>query len=121
MLTISTMRDNRKAPEVITIPGPHVVELPLRPLGLMQFEERRRKRNLAFLPRQAMRAGSCIAEIVADRRANPAVYHVLVQRDGSNEVLLWAQYHTQGEAERAAKAYVEECAATAASHHAAQG
>ena len=82
--------------------------------------ERRKTQNPSALPRQTLRAGACSAEIVMDRRADPAIYHVIIQRQGSPEIVVWAQYRTHAEAEQAAKLYVEECAALEVSRNAAK-
>jgi len=87
---------------------------------MQENRERRKTQNASALPRQTIRSGTCRAEIVVDRRANPAIYHVIIQRHDSEEIVAWAQYRTQSEAEQAAKIYVEECAASEAARNAAR-
>ena len=87
---------------------------------MQENRERRKTQNASALPRQTIRSGTCRAEIVVDRRANPAIYHVIIQRKGSPEIVVWAQYRTHAEAEQAAKLYVEECAALEVSRNAAK-
>ncbi len=56
------------------------------------------------------------ADILYDGRTQPAVYHYLVQREGSNEILHWHQESTE---ERAVKAAKKELQRLAREHKAA--
>lgn len=51
--------------------------------------------------------GELVAEILLDRRSGHAVYHYIVQRVGSAEVLEWSHQNTFIEAERMALAALE--------------
>jgi hypothetical protein len=43
------------------------------------------------------------ADILQDGRSQPAVYHYIIQREGSNEILHWNQESTKERAVRAAR------------------
>lgn len=43
------------------------------------------------------------ADILHDARTEPAVYHYIIQRKGSNEILHWSQERTQEKAINAAR------------------
>lgn len=43
------------------------------------------------------------ADILHDPRGKPPVYHYIVQRQGSNQILYWSQESTEEEAIRAAE------------------
>lgn len=53
--------------------------------------------------------GSFVADVLIDR-LNPTVFHWVVQRFGSPDILHWSQENTFEEAERAAEAYVNRLA-----------
>ena len=65
-----------------------------------------RKRNKP--PNTRLRVGNHIADILVDSRHPSAVYHWIVQRIGSAEILQWGQESTFAEAEAAAKSYLSE-------------
>jgi len=70
--------------------------------------ERRRTRKLAAIPRKRIKRGPFVAEIVSDRRASPRVYHCIVQRQDSPEVLMWTQENTLDEASEVARRHLAE-------------
>ena len=55
-----------------------------------------------------MRRGPFVAEIVSDRRASPRVYHCIVQRQDSAEILMWTQEKTLDEAADVAMRHLTE-------------
>jgi len=50
-----------------------------------------------------VRRGSYFADFRRDKRLMPEVYHCVIQRDGSSEVLAWSQYRSLQAAMRAAE------------------
>ncbi len=51
--------------------------------------------------------GEFFADILRDNRNQGVVYHFVVQRTGSSEILDWGQEPTEAEAVEAAKRYLE--------------
>jgi hypothetical protein len=54
--------------------------------------------------------GGFLADVVVDTHSQPPIYHWIVQRAGSAEVLHWAQETSFEEAERAAEAFLKQLA-----------
>ena len=46
------------------------------------------------------------ADIVCNRRSNPEIWHWVVQREGSAEILKWGQERQRSNAEAAARQYL---------------
>lgn len=61
-------------------------------------------------PNTRLEFGGYIADILVDRRHPSAIYHWIVQRVGSAEILQWGQETTFAEAEAAASGYLHELA-----------
>lgn len=53
-----------------------------------------------------LQVGDYYADFRRDKRLSPEVYHCIIQKDGSNEILSWSQYHTLESAQRAAEAEI---------------
>ncbi|HEX7960350.1 MAG TPA: hypothetical protein VF493_10555 [Terriglobales bacterium] len=51
------------------------------------------------------------ADIVCNHTSDPEIWHWVVQRDGSTDILKWGQERDRGAAEQAAKNYLESLAA----------
>ncbi len=51
-----------------------------------------------------------MADVVVDAHSQPTIYHWIVQRVGSSEVLHWAQETRFEEAERAAESFIRDLA-----------
>jgi hypothetical protein len=69
-------------------------------------DERRRQFAAARIPRIRMFRGDMVAEIIIERRKQPAVVHCVVQRQGSPEILLLQQFYSQEEAKAAAEHFM---------------
>ena len=41
-----------------------------------------------------LQSGPYYADFRRDRRLSPEVYHCVIQREGSTEILRWSQHHT---------------------------
>lgn len=52
---------------------------------------------------ERVRHGDYFADIRRDKRLSPEVYHCVVQREGSTEILAWSQYRSLEEALRFAE------------------
>lgn len=63
--------------------------------------ERRKTRIPSAIPRTLFRRGDYVAEILEDRRAK--IFHCLIQRRGSTEVLFYCQSASASEIETLAK------------------
>lgn len=50
-----------------------------------------------------LRRGPYFADFRRDRRTSPEVYHCIIQRDGSDDVLWWSQHRTLEAAMEAAE------------------
>lgn len=50
-----------------------------------------------------LRCGNYFADFRRDKRLTPKVYHCIIQRDGSTEILAWSQYRSLDAAIRAAE------------------
>ena len=50
-----------------------------------------------------LQQGSFYADFRRDRRLNPEVYHCIIQREGSTEILSWSQFRTLERAQLAAE------------------
>jgi hypothetical protein len=59
-----------------------------------------------------LREGPYFADFRRDQRLCPEVYHCIVQREGSSEVLGWSQYRTLEEAIEGAKQELKRLAIT---------
>jgi hypothetical protein len=49
-----------------------------------------------------IRKQQLFADILYDGRTEAAVYHYIIQREGSNQILYWSQENTEEEAVKAA-------------------
>lgn len=47
------------------------------------------------------------ADIIQDTRATPAVWHCIIQQQGSNKVIAWFQEQSEQEAQQSAAAELE--------------
>jgi hypothetical protein len=63
-----------------------------------------------------IRKQQLFADILYDGRSEAAVYHYIIQREGSNQILYWSQEKTEGEALQSA---TRELARLAEEHKAA--
>ena len=52
---------------------------------------------------ERLRRGDYYADFRCDKRLSPRVYHYIIQRDGSSEILAWSQYRSLDAAVRAAE------------------
>ena len=52
---------------------------------------------------ERLRQGNFYADFRRDRRLYPEVYHCVIQREGSNEILSWSQYRSLEKAMQAAE------------------
>ena len=48
-----------------------------------------------------------VADIIVDSKTDPPIYHWIIQRSGSADVLFWGQEHTFDEAEAAAYSCID--------------
>jgi hypothetical protein len=53
---------------------------------------------------ERLQRGPYYADFRRDKRLNPEVYHCVIQREGSSEILRWSQHHTLDEAMLEARA-----------------
>jgi len=53
---------------------------------------------------ERLQHGRFYADFRRDKRLHPAVYHCVIQREGSTEILRWSQHRTMEAAMRAARA-----------------
>ena len=53
-----------------------------------------------------LKLGDYYADFRRDKRLVPEVYHCIIQREGSNEILAWSQYRSLDAARLAAKAEI---------------
>lgn len=60
---------------------------------------------------QRLQSGSFYADFRRDKRLYPEVYHCIIQREGSTEILHWSQFRTleraQSSAQRELKRFAE--------------
>jgi hypothetical protein len=54
-----------------------------------------------------LRLNGFFADILCDRRSRPEIWHWIVQREGSPEILNWGHESSQQKAEEEARAYLE--------------
>lgn len=54
-----------------------------------------------------VRRGEFFADLIRDKRLRPEVYHCVVQRDGSTEILVWTQSRSLESALEAAEAHLQ--------------
>ncbi|HZQ18878.1 MAG TPA: hypothetical protein VFA90_09155 [Terriglobales bacterium] len=52
---------------------------------------------------ERLQRGAFYADFRRDRRLNPEVYHCVIQREGSAEILRWTQHRSLEEAKEAAQ------------------
>jgi hypothetical protein len=53
---------------------------------------------------ERLQSGAHYADFRRDRRLNPEVYHCVIQREGSTEILRWSQHRSLEGAMRTARA-----------------
>lgn len=53
---------------------------------------------------ERLQSGAFYADFRRDKRLNPEVYHCVIQREGTSEILRWSQHRTLNAAIRAARA-----------------
>lgn len=53
-----------------------------------------------------LKVGDYYADFRRDKRLVPEVYHCIVQREGSSEILSWSQYRSLDAARKAAEAEI---------------
>jgi hypothetical protein len=62
-------------------------------------------RNRSHIARyERLRQGAYYADFRRDKRLVPEVYHCIIQRKGSKEILRWTQHYSLEDAVRAAEA-----------------
>ena len=54
-----------------------------------------------------LKVGDYYADFRRDKRLVPEVYHCIIQREGSNEILSWSQYRSLDAARQAAEADIK--------------
>ena len=54
-----------------------------------------------------LRRGEYYADIRRDERLTPEVYHCVIQRDGSSDILAWSQFRSLDEAIESAEAHLK--------------
>ena len=54
-----------------------------------------------------LKVGDHYADFRRDKRLVPEVYHCIIQREGSNEILSWSQYRSLDAARQAAEAEID--------------
>jgi hypothetical protein len=57
---------------------------------------------------ERVRWGDYFADIRRDKRLKPEVYHCVVQREGSTEILAWSQFRSLNDAQRFADKYIRD-------------
>ncbi len=72
----------------------------LQGIHLVTAATKRKKSNLRLV------SGTYFADVVTDSHSDPPIHHWIVQREGSPDIVHWAQETTFAEAERAAKAFL---------------
>lgn len=80
------------------------------PSGRLRSQgENRRKRLIPNrIPRRRLARKNLLAEIIEDRRTRPPTFHMLIQRQGSAEILTWGQFRTLKEARQAVEEFFNE-------------
>jgi hypothetical protein len=53
---------------------------------------------------ERLQHGPFFADFRRDKRLNPEVYHCVIQREGTNDILRWSQHRTLSAAIRSARA-----------------
>jgi len=69
------------------------------------------KKNLEVPSNTRLTRGDYIADILLDTRHHAKIYHWIVQRTGSAEILQWGQEYSFEEAQREAQSFLESYAA----------
>ena len=59
-----------------------------------------------------LKVGDYYADFRRDKRLVPEVYHCIIQREGSNDILSWRQYHSLDAARQAAEAEIKRLSST---------
>jgi len=65
------------------------------------------KKSLAVPSNTRLTLGDYIADILLDTRHHEKIYHWIVQRVGSAEILQWGQEYSFEEAQRQAQSFLE--------------
>lgn len=60
-----------------------------------------------------LQVGDYFADFRRDKRLSPEVYHCIIQREGSSEILSWSQYRSLEAARRAAEAEINRLSSNA--------
>jgi hypothetical protein len=53
---------------------------------------------------ERLQRGSFFADFRRDKRLDPEVYHCVIQREGTTDILRWSQHRTLSAAQRTARA-----------------
>jgi hypothetical protein len=61
---------------------------------------------------ERLRRGDYFADFRRDRRLSPEVYHCVIQRDGSTEIVAWSQFHSLDEAQQFAEKHMRDLSGT---------
>jgi len=72
---------------------------------MVNFDKSRDGRHVVSYDR--LRQGSFYADFRRDKRLYPEVYHCIIQKEGSTEILSWSQFRTLDRAKLAAERELE--------------
>jgi hypothetical protein len=61
---------------------------------------------------ERLQEGPFFADFRRDKRLNPEVYHCVIQREGTTEIIRWSQHRTLESAIRSARAELKHLSAT---------
>jgi hypothetical protein len=59
---------------------------------------------------ERLQSGNYFADFRRDKRLRPEVYHCIIQREGSTEILMWSQFHSLEHAQEFAAAHLQHLA-----------
>ena len=74
------------------------------------FHSRTRRDDTPIQRYERLQHGPFYADFRRDERLNPPVYHCVIQREGSTEILSWSQFRTLEEARISAQRELEQLA-----------
>jgi len=72
---------------------------------MVNFDKSRDGRNVVRYDR--LRQGSFYADFRRDKRLYPEVYHCIIQKEGSTQILSWSQFRTLDRARLAAESELQ--------------
>lgn len=59
---------------------------------------------------ERLQAGDFFADFRRDKRLTPEVYHCIIQRQGSTEILMWSQFYSLEDAKEFAGSHLQHLA-----------